>query len=452
MGLLTGGLSFRRYRVYSSLPDDFRDQFLTAIDENHFRENLSARTKDPVFGWVSVSNPDDTSFDLNKVLFDRYLVLGMRVDKKSVNSKLFNILLQRRFSEVMAEQASDRLSKNHKEEIKEALEEELLSKTLPSVATYDLAWDIHSGEALVFATSESVLDLIQGIFHDSFTTGLYAERLVDWLATDWDWESLRALIDTRIPGGAAETARGLNEDGRYEGNLLAGRELQLGSEFLSWLWHESETHDGYFKISYPARGREGLTRQASITERDLSEENEAEEGESPEASAADTGTDATKAAATDSADQESTTPTGAAAGADREVDEITVWLDNKLIFRDMEDVDHPGVTTMVGAAPSTTHEAKISMSSGKRPVEARIGMQRGELEWFFTLRVGPGGLELHGLKLPIEVKDGDEEKIYERMFLLELLSNAVQGLFRRFFAVRTSEDWDGLIEGWIEAD
>lgn len=452
MGLLTGGLSFRRFRVYQPLPEGFRDLFLENITRFAFQENLQHRSKEPLFGWTSILNPDDISFDLNTVLYDRYLVLGLRQDKKSINGKLFQILLERRARALMAERGLERLGKKHKEEIKEALEEELLGQTLPSVNTYDLAWDIHTGEVLVFATSDSVIEIFQGLFQDTFGARLYAERLVDWLAPQYlTWEALTDRLGSTpsLKKDAGPEKPEFNADGFHEGNPLKGRELELGSEFLSWLWHESELREGSFVLDplptqakKPAAPEDVATPRTSaraIVERDaiVSDEEVDYDWRQGEAEA--------RAAAQEEADEAPRTRKGA-----MDDERFTLWMDNKLVLKDLEELEDPEITTMIGPAPSATPEAKATFSSGKRPVEARLGLAKGEAEWFFSLRVIPGGLDLAGMKLPIEVKEGDEEKIYERMFLLDILTSAVRGLFAQFFQVRTSDEWPKVLSRWVE--
>lgn len=418
MGLLAGGLSFRRYRVVQPLPDGFRDQYLASIQHYAHQENLKHRSKEPVMGWVSVRDPADTEFDLNKVLYDHYFVLGLRIDKKTLPAKLFAILLERKYREIKQERGVERLGKNHKLEIKEALEEELLGQNLPTVNIYDVAWDIGSGEVLFFGTSEALNDYVRGFFHDTFQMRLYPDRMVDWLARRMSWEEIETRAQAHLPGGTAAGghASQVNAEGWHENDPLSGRELLLGTEFLTWLWHESEARDGHFSLPEDAP----RTGKGAITERDYTELDLPAGFVPPEP-----------------------------AGPGEE--EIVLWLDNKLIFKDLQE-DQPGVTMMSGAAPSTTPEAKLTLVQGKRPVECRLGFKRGDYEWFFTLRALPSGLELSGLKIPAEVKDGDEEKVYERMYLIEVATNAVRKLFLQFFQERTSPGWGEGLEAWMNEE
>ncbi len=423
MGLLSGSSSFRRFRTVQPLPKDFRESFVESVNRYAFRENPAHRVKEPLIGWTNIFNPDDTQFTLNTFLYDHYIVLAMRADKKAVNARYLQIQLERRYREVMAERHLTRLGKQHKAEIKEALEETLLAKALPAVSTYDVVWDINTGEVFIFATTDTAIDYIHGLLHDTFGLIIHPERMVDWLSEHWDWDAIERLVDANIPGGVAERQVPLDVDGWHTGNPLKGREHRLGAEFLTWLWYESETRDGFFRLEEPAKAAGG-SKEGEAPGGDISQDTDPGEGEAP--------------------------PVAPPTDKGEDVPEITLWIDNKLIFRELDDGDVPGVTTMVGEAPSATPEAKLSLRSGKLPVEARIGFDRGGHQWFLTLAPGPVGLEMKNLKLPIEVKEGDEERVYERMFLIEVLTSTVKTLFRQFFAFRTSPDWPGAIDTWLE--
>ncbi len=445
MGLLTGSSSFRRFRTVQSLPPDFRDTFVDGVNRYAFRENLGHRAKEPLVGWVNIFDPGDADFTLNSLLYDHYITLSMRADKKTVNARLLQILLERRYREVMNERHVDRLGKQHRAEIKEALEEELLSKALPAVNTYDVAWDINTGEVFVFATSDAVIDYVHGLLHDTFGLIIHPERMVDWLAERWDWDTIEARVDAWIPGGVAERKVPDDVDGWHTGNPLKGREYRLGAEFLTWLWHESEAHDGYFRLTEPSLAPVA----AENVDEAADNGGEAAEsgGKAPESAPGTTPGGSLEPVVPPPAEARGSLGTGTVdTGKD---EEITLWLDNKVIFRELDDGDVPGVTTMVGESPSASPEAKLTFRSGKQPVEARVGFQRGMHQWYLTIALGPIGIELKNLKLPVEVKEGDEERVYERMYLLEVLTTTMKTLFRQFFANRTSADWPGRFEDWL---
>lgn len=177
MGLLTGNLSFRRFKVIGEVPGDFRDRFVEDVRRRAFRENLDARTADDNIGWVNIADPDDADFDLNKVVYNQYLVLGLRVDRKRVPARLLTILARRRQAEVREAKGIERLSANHRREIKEAVEEDMLQRALPTVQVHDMAWDLDAGEVRFFSTSDAVADLFRVYFKDTFGLDLARLRL-----------------------------------------------------------------------------------------------------------------------------------------------------------------------------------------------------------------------------------------------------------------------------------
>lgn len=181
MGLLTGSSSFRRYRVRGELPPDFRDRFVEAVQHRAFKENLDARSGEDNVGWVNLVDDDDTTFTLNKILFNNYLTLGLRVDKKRVPARLLKILAERRCREIREAKGVERMSASHKRDVKEALEEDLLGRALPAVAVYDMAWDINAAELRFYATGDAINDLFRTFFKDTFALDLVRLKLCHWL-------------------------------------------------------------------------------------------------------------------------------------------------------------------------------------------------------------------------------------------------------------------------------
>ena len=106
---------------------------------------------------------------------------------------------------------------------------------------------------------------------------------------------------------------------------------------------------------------------------------------------------------------------------------------------------------LVGAAPSMTSEAHEALRRGKLPTKARIRIERGEQPYGFVLDAET--LSLSGVTLPALMKDDDEERFYERMYLLEQLEAMVDMLYSTFLTLRLDSSWDDqvlpVIRDWI---
>lgn len=172
MGVLKGALSVRRYRA-SEPPEDFRDRYIAALEDNAFREALTEVHKEQRVGWVQVHNLLDTSFlDTNRWLYNQYAVFAMRIDKKVIPAKLFGAHLEKRVEAWCLANKRERCPSKVKTELKEALEIEMLQKTLPSVAVYEIAWNIAEGWVIFHNQSEVPNDTFRKLFHRTFGMAL----------------------------------------------------------------------------------------------------------------------------------------------------------------------------------------------------------------------------------------------------------------------------------------
>jgi len=411
MGLVSGGLNGRRFRITSDLPAGFRDLYLEQVREHAFVSNLEANNDDPIVGWVDVFEPANTSFELNTFLFDRFLVLSLRMDKKSVNGRYLKIALAERCAQVMEERGLEKLGKDAKADIKEALTAELHRRALPSVSTVDVAWDIHTGEVIVFNTSEKTLELVTAYVEETFGVCPRPERMVDWLQEKFDRAEIVQRVAASLPEARGAAGVGGKHGDWYEDDPLENAEHQVAADFLTWLWLQSESSDGLFRVIESSAPRAALA-------------------EIP-----------------DDVDPAWNDVTETLKRAD-----LTLWLESKLKLQDLEAEASPETTILLGEAPSTSDVARRDLHAGKRPVEARLGLKLNDLDCAMTLAAVPGGIHISGVKLPFEVKKGSEEKIFERMMLLDLLHTTVKKLFQQFFLARTSPEWGDRVRAWLAED
>lgn len=406
MGLTTGGPNGRRFRTTTTLPDGFRDRWLEAVRQHAMIPVVDASDGEPRLGWVDVFEPANTTFELNTFLFDRFVALSLRVDKKAVNATFRKIALTERIAAIMEQRGVEKLPKAERKEIEEAFDVELFGRALPSVSTVDLAWDTQSGEVIVFTGSETTIELVQAHFEGTFDVRLRPERMVDWLAEKLTWDEIGKRVEAHIPDARGSKGMGTPIDGWHEDDPLEGARREVAADFITWLWLQSESSDGLFRVI-------------------------------------ESGT----AASTDGGEEGWDDITETLKHAD-----LTLWLESRLKLQDTQAEESPDTTIHLGVAPSVTPAARSDLRGGKRPVEARLGVKLDEIECGLTLLATEDGVVVTGLKLPFEVKDGQEEKILERMLLLDLLHGTVKKLFQQFFLARTSPAWADRVEAWLAED
>lgn len=390
MGLLSGGPNGRRFRVSSDLPSGFRDRFLASVREHAFVEDAHASDDEPRIGWVDLFDPAITTFELNNLLYDQVIALSLRADTKKVQGAFFQIARAHRLAKIREERGVERLSKSETEQITEDLKSELLARALPNVSTTEVCWDLSRGIVWVFATSEGPLELVRQLFKETFGVTLQPERSLDWL-TD-------RLARTEVVDRAKDWLGGATPGD----DPLDGKGFQLGSDFLTWIWLQSETTDGVFRV---LEGQDRPTNaETSDDEVELTERL-------------------------------------------RHAD-LTLWIDDRLMLREI-DREQPETTLVTGQAPSTAPEARRGLALGKRPVDVRIGLQLNDLECVVGLQATPDGPRISSPKIPFTVKNGRDERLFERIALLDLLHTTVAHLFRQFFLDRTSPAWADRIEPFL---
>jgi len=116
---------------------------------------------------------------------------------------------------------------------------------------------------------------------------------------------------------------------------------------------------------------------------------------------------------------------------------VDVWVEERLSFRAPEEDRARAVFT--GENTGSAMEARAALAAGKVVRDLQLHVRREEREYTVTLR-GPH-LDLAGVKLPPHAPEGEDELLYERMYLYEDLWYVLGGLYRRFAVERVAPAW-----------
>ncbi len=124
-----------------------------------------------------------------------------------------------------------------------------------------------------------------------------------------------------------------------------------------------------------------------------------------------------------------------------EIGVVDFWIDERMSFRS-PDEDKPRAV-LTGEDTSTSAEARAALASGKVVRDLQLHLRREEREYTVTLR-GPH-LDVCGLKFPQHAPDGEDELLYERMYLYEDVWAVIRGLYRVFARERVSREWHTVL-------
>jgi DNA recombination-dependent growth factor C len=187
MGLMSGALSVRRYRVEGQVPDDFRLSYMEALNTHAFREPGSRFSTEESSGWCRLQNLLETKFDdINHWLMNYYLVAALRVDKKVLPAKLFRARLELRLNEWCEEHGRQKAPSQVRSDLRDVLEQEMLGQTLPRVQVTEWCWNITDGYVIFHNTSDAANDRFRKLFRTTFGLVLHPFTPLDFLSKEPD--------------------------------------------------------------------------------------------------------------------------------------------------------------------------------------------------------------------------------------------------------------------------
>jgi hypothetical protein len=104
-----------------------------------------------------------------------------------------------------------------------------------------------------------------------------------------------------------------------------------------------------------------------------------------------------------------------------------------------------------GRAPALGIETRAALGAGRTVREAELRVTQGEREFRFTLVADT--LDLRAVKLPALLKEEDDDRLLERISLLEELDGFVKQAYQEFLRERTRPVWTRTVipamRGWL---
>ncbi|MFZ5797269.1 MAG: DNA recombination-dependent growth factor C [Desulfobulbus sp.] len=171
MGLLSGSASFMRFSVEGELPESFWDVVSDKVAAHSFRD-IDDSLDEYSIGWVSVASMFDATFEQCPYAVGDYVVLSMRVDERKVSPAVLKKCVLKEEERIKREKQIPRLGRSALMEIKERIRTQLVRKSVPIPAVYDLAWNLSDGTLLFFSTNKKAMVLLEELFKESFGLSL----------------------------------------------------------------------------------------------------------------------------------------------------------------------------------------------------------------------------------------------------------------------------------------
>lgn len=397
MGLLSGSMSLRRYRVLAQPPKDFREVFEKAVRAHALVPLDPERNEEKSVGWASVFDEQDTDLHFSKFFHDGRILLSLRVDTLKPPSNEVKRLLRQRQREVEA-QRREPLSASALRELKDMIKLDLRRRTPPRTRTVDMLWDLDGQRLYFLSHAKGPNEAFLRLFAETFNLGLDIEGPGLW-------------------------AHGIGEADGLAKELTKARPT---SELLGGFWGLRPCPRLAENVAYAAWGD-------SIAEAE-------EAGEpSPLKDALEDRRFLAREFLTWLIYKSDDENSGGVFPASGYCDAFRVLVGERVQLKALGE----GVSEIAarGVAPAQTADVRFSIAGGLTVRESALIFERGDRLW--RAAVSAEGFDLRQVKLPALLSEEDSERLAERIELIGELDTALKAAFASFLRLRLSPAWQG---------
>jgi DNA recombination-dependent growth factor C len=171
MGLLSATTSLTRYKVDGKLDDPIIDTIAAGLKKNTISD-IDGNPSDQTAGWASIQDPFNSNFEGSSFMIGTSILFSLRVDKKSIPTKMVQKHLSIESAKRLKETGRDFLSVNEKRMVKDHVIN-LLNLKMPSTPNvYDVVWQYEMGELWFFSNLKSANEALETLFIKSFGVSL----------------------------------------------------------------------------------------------------------------------------------------------------------------------------------------------------------------------------------------------------------------------------------------
>lgn len=178
MGLFSGSFTFRKFRVMDDIPREFQQELAQSLARYAFREINPQTNPEYSIGWVPPFDPLDGNLAVEKVVLGKYILLGIRRDKKSISAPMLKAQITEALRAKRRERNGRKLSKEETNEIRDEVKDKLLRSVSPVTTFLEMAWNFETGEVYLSSQAAKAATEFAELFEETFKLTLEDMNLV----------------------------------------------------------------------------------------------------------------------------------------------------------------------------------------------------------------------------------------------------------------------------------
>jgi hypothetical protein len=183
MGLLSASNSITRYTVEGRLKKPVLETVAAGLKKNVISE-IDDNASEKAVGWTSFDKPYQPDFGGSNYVYGAYLVFALRIDKKTIPSKVIKKHFMIESARRLADSGRQYLSRNEKQTIKDLVIDRLNLKIPATPNVYDIVWNYEDSVLWFFSNLKAANEELETLFLRSFDLSLI--RVIPYTAAHLD--------------------------------------------------------------------------------------------------------------------------------------------------------------------------------------------------------------------------------------------------------------------------
>ena len=200
MSFLRPSVSFTRFKLSESAPAELWTAIPAKLKQFAFRD-IDDIPEERSWGWVNFDDMLDAEWTTSVPEKGHYIAFSLRLDTRRISPAVLrkHIALALRQEESRnKEDGKSFVSRTRKKELKESVRAELLRRSLPIPAEFNIIWDTRQNIIILASTHGKIIELFCN--HFTATFDLELEQLTPYsLATHLLGENIAVKLDFLTP-------------------------------------------------------------------------------------------------------------------------------------------------------------------------------------------------------------------------------------------------------------
>jgi hypothetical protein len=158
MGFQNNTVSYTTWEVREAPGPDLKEAVVDGLSRGRIYSIDIDAGRDRAAGFAVFDDPLNTDFSPENVLFDPLILFSFRMDRLTVPASTLKLYVRRRVNENLAATRREKMPRQERDELAEAVRHDLLRRAIPAIQAYDVVWDTASGRLRLFTTSNAICE------------------------------------------------------------------------------------------------------------------------------------------------------------------------------------------------------------------------------------------------------------------------------------------------------